>query len=156
MKDSKNISKSTGYKIPEDYFKDFKVPKDNLELRQVKSGFKLPVSYLDEFEVKLPKPAKVRNLNEIYKTIAVAATLLVILGTLLVGLLVNSNQETSLNFSKISQSDIENYLEDEMLMDHDLYVEDNELKLDLDSSQLKENNVIEDMDDSSLEQLMDY
>jgi hypothetical protein len=156
MKHTDHILKSSGFKVPKDYFKDFKVTKDDLELRQSKSGFTLPESYFEEFDLKTPQVTKVRRLNEVYKTIAVAASLLVILGTLLMGLFFNQKSEPSLNFSKIDRSEIENYLEDELLMDHDLYVEDNELKLDFNSNNLTENTVIEDMDDSSLEQLMDY
>lgn len=156
MKYSNHISKSTGFKVPEGFLKDFKVPKDDLELPQIKSGFKCPESYFEEFHVNLPKPSKVRKLNEIYKTIAVAASLLIILGTLLIGLLVKHSPEPSLNFSKINPSEIENYLEDEMLMDHDLYIEGNTLKLNFDSKDIKNNTIIEDMDDSSIEQLMDY
>ena len=41
-------------------------------------------------------------------------------------------------------------------MDDDLYVEDDNLKLNFNKDNIKDNTVIEDLDDSSLEQLMDY
>ena len=109
MKDSKHISKSTGFKVPESYFENFKVKTDNLNIAQNKSGFVVPDNYFKEFKIEVSKPAKVRRLNELYKTIAVAASLLIILGTLLVGL-IQTKEQTSLNFSKLDQSDIEKYL----------------------------------------------
>jgi hypothetical protein len=156
MKDSKHISKTSGFITPKSYFEDFKL-KDFTEKRTVKSGFILPENYLQNFEVNKPKEVKIFRLSDYHKTIAVAAVLLVILGTLLVGLLINPQPDSQqLNFSKINKTELNNYLEDEMLMDYDLYLEDGELELDFEDNDIQENNIIDDMDDISIEQLMDY
>ncbi len=155
MKNSKHISKSTGFKVPESYFEDFKLKIKDLKANQNQSGFIVPDNYFEDFKLETPKPVKVRKLYEVYKTIAVAAVLLAILGTLLLGLF-RTEPDTSLNFSKLDQSDIENYLEYEIMMEDDLYVEDDNLKFNFDKENIKENTIIEDLDDSSLEQLMDY
>jgi hypothetical protein len=155
MKDSKHISKSTGFKVPRSYFENFKVKTESIDMTQNKSGFVVPDAYFEDFKVETPKPVKVRKLNETYKTIAVAASLLAILGTLLVGL-IQTKQETSLNFSKLNHSDIENYLEYEMMMEDDLYVEEENVNFNFNKDNIKDNTIIEDLDDSSLEQLMDY
>ena len=157
MKDSKHISKATGFKVPKSYFDDFKTKDFTGEKRRLKSGFVLPQNYFEQFEVQIPKEPKVFRLSDFQKTVAVAAVLLVLLGTLLIGLLIDPQPESQqLNFSKINRTEIENYLEDEMLMDHDLYVEDEELELNFKNKELKENKIIDDMDDISIEQLMDY
>ena len=157
MKESTHISKVTGFKLPESYFEDFKVKDFTSTKRELKSGFSVPEGYFESFEVKAPKEVKVVRFSDYQKSIAVAAVLLVVLGSLLIGLLINPQPDAQqLNFSKINKTEIENYLEDEMLMDHDLYLEDQELNLDFKNPDLKDNKVIDDMDDISIEQLMDY
>jgi hypothetical protein len=157
MKDSKHISKTCGFKIPKSYFEGFKIEDFTNHKRKVKSGFDLPDNYFENFNVKPPKTVKVLRLSDFQKTVAVAAVLIVILGTLLVGLILDPLPDAGkLNFSKINKTEIENYLEDEMLMDHDLYIENKELELDFENNDLKENKIIDDMDDISIEQLMDY
>jgi hypothetical protein len=155
MKESKHISKASGFKVPESYFENFKVDLNRLDSSQNKSGFIVPDGYFKELKVDVPQKPKVRRLHEVYKTVAIAAGLLAILGTLLLGLL-RTKPDTSLNFSKLDQSDIENYLEYEIMMDDDLYVEDDNLNFNFNKEDIKDNTIIEDLDDSSLEQLMDY
>lgn len=155
MRDSKHISKSSGFKVPKSYFEDFEVKDFTAEKRNLKSGFSVPEDYFENFEVRVPHQTKVIRLSDVQKTVAVAAVLLVILGTLLTGLLIDSQPNTQqLNFSKINKTQIEDYLEDEMLMDHDLYVDDEDLNLK--SIKIEKNFIIDDMDDISIEQLMDY
>lgn len=157
MKDSKHISNSSGFKVPKSYFEDFKVRDFIEDKREVRSGFKTPKNYFENFKVETPKETKVIKLSDLQKTIAVAAVLLVILGTLLTGLLIDPQADKQqLNFSKINKTEIENYLEDEMLMDHDLYIEDENLDLDFENNKIQDNKIIDDMDDISIEQLMDY
>ncbi len=155
MRDSKHISKISGFKVPKSYFEDFEVKDFTAEKRNLKSGFFVPEHYFENFEVRVPQQTKVIRLSDVQKTVAVAAVLLVILGTLLTGLLIDSQPNTQqLNFSKINKTQIEDYLEDEMLMDHDLYVDDEDLNLK--SIKIEKNFIIDDMDDISIEQLMDY
>jgi len=157
MKDSKHISKSSGFKVPKSYFEDFKLKDFTTEKRHVKSGFSVPEHYFENFEVRVPQQTKVIRLSDVQKTVAVAAVLLVVLGTLLTGLLIDPQPDTQqLNFSKINKTQIEDYLEYEMLMDEYLYVEDEDLNLNLKSKDIKDNSIIDDMDDISIEQLMDY
>jgi len=156
MKHSNNISEISGYKVPKAYFENFKVDLDNKTKIEDKSGFVVPDNYFDNLNIEIRQEAKVRKLNEFYKTIAVAASLLIILGTLLSGLLIKETPETSFNFSKLDQSEIESYLEYELMMDNDVYVDDENLELDFSKQDLKGNAVIENMDDSTLEQLIDY
>lgn len=156
MKPNKNISNKSGFKVPKSYFEDFEIKSLKVEEIQHKTGFSIPEGYFDNFKVEKPKPAKVIQLNEFQKTIAVAATLLVLLGTLLIGLLIKPKPQQQLDFSKINKTEIMNYLEDEMMMDHDLYLESENLELDYSNNNLNESNIIDDMDDGSIEQLMDY
>lgn len=157
MKDSKHISKTTGFKVPKAYFEYFEVKDFTSEKRSVKSGFTVPKGYFENIEVEVPKDTKVIRLSDVQKSIAVAATLLVVLGSLLIGLLINPQSDTQpLNFSQIDKNEVEDYLEDEMLMDHDLYVEDEDLDFNYRSKDIQKNNIIDDMDDISIEQLMDY
>ncbi len=156
MKTSKHISKSIGYKVPESYFEEFKVDISLTKSHQHKSGFSIPENYFENLRIQTPRPTKVRKLREVYKTVAVAASLLVILASLLMGLILQNNQKTVLNFSQLNPSDIENYIEYEMMMDEDLYVDDKNLILDFNTDNIQNNTIIEDIDDSTLEQLMDY
>lgn len=157
MKDSKHISKATGFKVPKSYFEDFKLKHFTKENSKVKSGFSVPKDYFENFKVEIPKQPKIFRLSDYQKTVAVAAVLLVLLGTLLIGLLIKPQADNQqLNFSKINKTEIENYLEDEMLMDQDLYIEDEDMNLDVKTKNFQKNNIIDDMDDISIEQLMDY
>ncbi len=156
MKTDKNIPQSSGFKLPKSYFKDFKINDLENEKRKHKSGFSVPESYFSELEIKIPKEPKTFKLNELQKTIAIAASLLVLLGSLLLGLILKPQADQEVNFSKLNKSDIENYLEEEMFMESDLYVENEEFYLEIHEQNLSENDIIDNMDDSSIEQLIDY
>ncbi|QTY28182.1 hypothetical protein [Flavobacterium sp. CS20] len=156
MKSSKYISKKSGFEVPKSYFEDFEIDFLKAENQQSKTGFLVPEGYFDSFEVKLPKSFKLIRLNEFQKTLAVAAVLLVLLGTLLTGLIVKSQPQQQLDFSKINRDEAMNYLEDEIMMDYDLYLEDENLEINLSEVNLENTKIINNMDDSSIEQLMDY
>lgn len=156
MVNYKKIKNRTGYNVPDAYFDNFKVSSQPIKHIQQKTGFSLPEAYFEDFKIKLNNKPKVIKLKEFYKTVAVAASLLVILGTLLVGLISKYNHEPSLNFSKLDKSAIENYLEYEMMMDEVIDVEQKKVNFDFNSKLKTNNSIIENLDDTTLEHLMDY
>jgi len=156
MESSKNISKKSGFKVPESYFDDFDIQTLKGKKQQHIAGFSVPENYFENFEVQNPKPTKIIRLNEFQKTLAIASILIVLLGTLLIGLLTQPQPQRDLNFSKIDKSVIENYLEDEMLMETDFYVENDDFYFKLKPQNFSSKEVIDNMDDSSLEQLIEY
>lgn len=156
MKTQNNISKSSGFKVPKSYFKNFEIQDLKSEKRKYKSGYSVPDAYFDDFKVEIPHKSKVVQLNEKQKTIAIAASLLLLLGSLLLGLILKPQSPKKLNFSQIDKSVIENYLEDELFMDTDLYVEGEKYFYKVSPKNISKNNIIDNMDDSSIEQLIDY
>ena len=157
MKSRKHISDKSGFKVPETYFEDFEIKLLNSEKQKNKSGFTVPKGYFENFEISKHKSTKVIRLTEIQKTLGVAATLLILLGTLLFGLFFNPKPEQKpLDFSKLNRAEMMNYLEDEMMMDYDLYLENENIELNHPGNHIDNANIIDNMDDSSIEQLMDY
>lgn len=156
MKTSNHISKSSGFKVPKSYFKDFAIKDLQSEKRKYKSGFSVPDAYFDNFKVEIPQKTKVFKLNDRQKTIAIAASLLLLLGSLLLGLILKPQPPQELNFSQIDKTVIENYIEDELFMDTDLYVEGEDFYYKVSRKNISKNNIIDNMDDSSIEQLIDY
>ncbi|RRO22582.1 hypothetical protein [Flavobacteriaceae bacterium 14752] len=156
MKLNNHISDKSGFKVPRSYFDDFEIKSFKVQGQKSKTGFSVPEHYFEDFKVKHSKSSKLIRLNEFQKTIAIAASLLVILGTLLTGLLVKPQQPQQLDFSKISRNEVKNYLEDEIMMDYDLYLEDEQLEINLTENNVDDTNIIDNMDDGSIEQLMDY
>lgn len=156
MKTSKHISESTGFKVPKSYFKDFDIKTLRAEKRAQKTGFSVPEAYFNDFEVKIPAEPQVLKITPKYKTIAIAASLLILLGSLLLGLILKPQSSEKLNFSKINKSEIENYIEYEIFMDTDAYDESDGDYFKLPSKHITENNIIDNMDDSSIEQLIEY
>lgn len=156
MKTPNHISKSSGFKVPKNYFKNFKIKDLEAVKHKHKTGFLVSEAYFEDFEVKTPQNTKIISLNGKQKTFAIAASLLVLLGTLLLGLILKPQPQQELNFSKINQSVIEDYLADEMFMDNDLYVENEDLYYKFSTKNLSDNEIIDNMDDSSIEQLIDY
>lgn len=156
MKSLRHISKPFGFKVPKSYFEDFEIDNLDDEKRKHKTGFSVPDSYFEDFEAKTPEKTKVIKLNDKQKTFAIAASFLILLGSLLLGLILKPQPQNNLNFSKIDKSAIENYLEYEVFMEADLYEESDELDYNVPSINISENNIIDNMDDSSIEQLIDY
>jgi len=156
MKKVNHISNSSGFKVPESYFENFKIKDLEAIKRKNKTGFSVPDAYFDDFQIEAPQNTKVIWLNDKQKTFAIAASLLLLLGTLLLGLILKPQPQQQLNFSKIDQSVIEDYLEYEMFMDNDLYVETENIDYDFSIKRLSDNEIIDNMDDSSIEQLIDY
>ncbi len=156
MKPNNHISDKSGFKVPKSYFEDFEIKSLKSEKQKLKTGFSIPEHYFDNFEAQKPKSGKLIRLNEFQKTIAVAATLIVLLGTLLIGLIIKPQPQQQFDFSKINRNEIMDYLEDEVMMDYDLYVEDERLEIDLSETNLENTNIIDNMDDSSIELLMEY
>lgn len=157
MKSIKHILDKSGFIVPESYFEDFKIKSLDADQQFDKSGFTVPKDYFANFKVDTPNSSKLIRLSELQKTIAVAATLLILLGTLLGGLLISPQAQNQLDFTKINRNEMMNYLEDEMMMDHDLYLESENLRLNYFNNSIKQNtSIIDDMDDISIEQLMDY
>lgn len=154
MKDSKNISQLSGYKVPTGYFKNFSVGGSDVE-SSYGHGFKVPDNYFDSFTVKPPQPAKVIHLYN-YKSIAVAAILIVILSTMLINLISMHQANQSLDFSKIDKSQLYDYLEDEMYLDHDLYINSSVKSSPESTLDFSEDEVLDYLDDSTIEQLIDY
>ena len=155
MKTSKHISKSSGFKVPKSYFEDFEIKNFDTEKRNYKAGFSVPDDYFDDFVVKIPKKVKIINLNEKQKTFAIAASLLILLGSLLLGLILKPVPQQDLNFSKIDKSVIEEYLDYEIFMEADLYEKDDQFKYNIPLKNISKNDIIDNMDDSSIEQLID-
>ena len=65
MKEKRNIPKQTGFKVPDNYFEDFKVDfsrnevENSSTLETIKSsGFKTPENYLEDFKVEIPSAEK--------------------------------------------------------------------------------------------------
>ncbi|NBC57461.1 MAG: hypothetical protein GVY05_04160 [Bacteroidetes bacterium] len=156
MKSNKHISDKSGFKVPKSYFEDFEIKRFDIEKHKQNSGFSVPENYFDDFEVKIPQQRKLVNLNEKQKSFAIAASLLLLLGSLLLGLILKPKPQQEFNFSKIDQSVIEDYLEYEMFMENDLYVENEDFFFKFSTKNLSQNEIIDNMDDSSLEQLIDY
>jgi hypothetical protein len=152
MKNTKNISKLSGFKTPKGYFDSFSV--DVKAASQNKAGFKVPENYFESFEVKAPKPSKVIRLYH-YKSVAVAAVLIVILGTMLINLINVQQADENLDFSKIDRNQLFDYIEDEMYLDHDLYISNNAGSPKSSTIDLSSDEVLEYLDETSIEQLID-
>ena len=102
--------KKSGFKTPDNYFKEFKVNKLDL---LTKDQFKVPSNYFEDFKVKTPQTSKVIPL----KTKAIAFVSSMAAAVALIALAFNYNSKTApqtTHFSTIGSSEIENYIEYEL------------------------------------------
>jgi len=156
MKGSKYISEASGFKVPDAYFAEFKVKDLKKDVKCRDAGFVVPDNYFEAFSVSLPQKSKTVNLKSDFKIYAIAASLILILGSALLTTILDFQADQSLNFSKIDKTEMQNYIEDQMLMDQEFYLEDEAVNFQISSQNFDENTIIDDMDDISIEQLMDY
>lgn len=118
MKEKKNIPKQTGFKVPDNYFEDFKVDfsrnevENSSTLETIKSsGFKTPENYLEDFKVEIPsaekKTSKVIsiNRNKVFTFISTAAAVALFI------LFIYKEDTIVPEASELSRLAIEDYLE---------------------------------------------
>ena len=118
MKEKKNIPKQTGFKVPDNYFEDFKVDfsrnevENSSTLETIKSsGFKTPENYLEDFKVEIPsaekKTSKVIsiNRNKVFTFISTAAAVALFI------LFIYKEDTIVPEASELSKLAIEDYLE---------------------------------------------
>ena len=61
-----------------------------------------------------------------------------------------------MDFSKLDKELLHDYIEDEMILDHDMYINGIDEKLEISKSDISKEDVLDYLDDTSIEQLMDY
>tara|TARA_B100002049_G_scaffold223614_1_gene194278 strand:- start:711 stop:1217 length:507 start_codon:yes stop_codon:yes gene_type:complete len=118
MKEKRNIPKQTGFKVPDNYFEDFKVDfsrnevENSSTLETIKSsGFKTPENYLEDFKVEIPsaekKTSKVIsiNRNKVFTFISTAAAVALFI------LFIYKEDTIVPEASELSRLAIEDYLE---------------------------------------------
>ena len=118
MKEKRNIPKQTGFKVPDNYFEDFKVDFSRNEVENSStletiqsSGFKTPESYLEDFKVEIPsaekKTSKVIsiNRNKVFTFISTAAAVALFI------LFIYKEDTIVPEASELSRLAIEDYLE---------------------------------------------
>ena len=118
MKEKRNIPKQTGFKVPDNYFEDFKVDfsrnevENSSTLETIKSsGFKTPENYLEDFKVEVPsaekKTSKVIsiNRNKVFTFISTAAAVALFI------LFIYKEDTIVPEASELSRLAIEDYLE---------------------------------------------
>lgn len=171
MKLGNHISKNnSGFSTPKSYFEDFdnrlmqriaSNEKDNTTHLPKESGFQIPEAYFDAVEKSIleqtvqAKTAKVFNLWY-YQLAKVAAVLLIIITGY--GILTVSNKSTSTEdgFSKLSETDLENYIEhyifpySEM---RNLYISESDFELADNQLENLNQNAILDYLDNELDEL---
>jgi len=155
MKTSNHIKKVAGFKIPEGYFENNAIDLSRLTSVEGRSGFKVPQDYFDGFTVEVPKETKPIRLYN-YKSLAIAASLTILLATLLINLIGSQLKSEAMDFSKIDQQHLYDYIEDEMILDHDMYINGMDKNLKDFKNDISEEAVLDYLDDTNIEQLMDY
>jgi hypothetical protein len=155
VKKSKDIKKITGFKVPDAYFDSKTIDFTQIKSVEDQSGFKVPKGYFDNFKIDLSKEVKTIRLYN-YKTIAIAASLAILLATLLINLIGSQTNSDAMDFSKLDKQHLFDYIEDEMLLDHDMYINGTDEKPEIFKNDISEEDVLDYLDDTSIEQLMDY
>ena len=155
MKKSDHIKKVSGFKVPKGYFENNLMDYSKLKSVESQTGFKVPEHYFENFEVDVPKETKTIRLYN-YKSLAIAASLIVILATLLINLIGSQLNSEPMDFSKLDKDILFDYIEDEMILDHDMYINGTGNKLEISKSDISDEDVLNYLDDTSIEQLMDY
>ena len=118
-------SNKSGFKVPENYFEHFEVDiLSGLKKDKQNTGFKLPEDYLENFEVKIPVTLKqngqISKRTKIVRLISWTAAASVML---LMGLSLFQKDKT-LSFDTLSYNDLESYLtETSMLMESNTIAE---------------------------------
>lgn len=155
MKTSDHIKNSSGFKVPKGYFENKTIELSGLKSVESKSGYKVPENYFDSFKVDVHKEARVLKFYN-YKTLAIAASLTIILATLLINLIGSQYNTEPMDFSKLDKDLLFDYIEDEMILDHDMYINGTDDKLEVSKGDISDEDVLDYLDDTSIEQLMDY
>ena len=155
MNRSTHISRNTGFKVPDNYFEDESLGSLKSKAVSFRSGFSLPESYFETFDVEVPAKTKVVKLFD-YKLVAVAASVLVLAATLLIKLLGTTQQSEYLDLSAMDKQILFNYIEEEMILDYDLYVNGAPQEIKILQDNITSEEVIDYLDDTNLEHIMDY
>ncbi|QSS96855.1 hypothetical protein [Psychroflexus sp. ALD_RP9] len=111
--------KKSGFKVPDNYFNEFKISELNLIEKKV---FNIPDNYFEELEIKLPQESKVINLRQ--RVLLISSSVAAILIIALIALYPSRNNQKLDSFSNVEQSEIEDYLETELENPED-YIDDN-------------------------------
>lgn len=105
--------KNFGYKVPENYFKEFKVESSSVAKRNNKTqetaGFKTPDNYFEEFIIKIPKQKQSRQYtivkNVAYQMAGIAALLVFSLW------IIKQTQQNYAYQEELSKTEIDLYFE---------------------------------------------
>ena len=155
MRNSSHISKSSGFKVPKGYFESKSFDISEWKPSSNTSGFNVPENYFETFAVKISKEPKVCRLNN-YKAMAIAASMVIIIATLLINQIGIQQEKEPMDFSNIDKKMLFEYIEDEMILDHDMYLTGMEKDIEISKDDISKEEVLDYLDDSNLEQLMDY
>lgn len=155
MKTSDHIKNSSGFKVPKGYFENKTIDLSGLKSVESKSGYKMPDNYFDDFKVDVPQESKTIRLYN-FKALAIAASLVVILATLLINLVGSQYNSVPMDFSKLDKDLLYDYIEDELILDHDMYLNGTDKKPEISQSEISDEEVLDYLDDTNIEQLMDY
>lgn len=114
---NKNSHLKHGFKIPSDYFEEFKI---NNSCGKKSTGFEIPEGYIENFNVSIPitnqgltNVFKIFNKSKIIYPVAVAASLV-----LMFSIFTNQKQTNSLKDYEIAT--LENYLLEESIYNNDI------------------------------------
>ncbi|MGO2101477.1 hypothetical protein [Psychroflexus halocasei] len=111
-RDKNKYRNKTGFKTPEDYFKNFEV--DSLKALKDNQSMKTPDTYFENFKVDIPQEkSRVIQLKHFYYAASAIAAIL-ILAFVLNPLFKNQLNQDELKFSSIEQDELENYIENEI------------------------------------------
>lgn len=106
----KTYQKKSGFKTPDNYFKEFEI--NELDLL-TKDHFKVPSNYFEDFKVNTPLTSKVIPLRT--KVIAFVSSMAAAIAAIVLALNYNSKiAPQTTYFSTIGPSEIENYIEYEL------------------------------------------
>ncbi len=106
----KTYQKKSGFKTPDNYFKEFEI--NELDLL-TKDHFKVPSNYFEDFKVNTPLTSKVIPLRT--KVIAFVSSMAAAIAAIVLALNYNSKiAPQTTYFSTIAPSEIENYIEYEL------------------------------------------
>ncbi len=115
MKEKKNIPKNSGFKVPDNYFEDFKVDFSQTEKNSAfnkieTSGYKTPTNYFENFKVDLPKEENTSKVIQLHTRQIITAVASIAAIAIFI-LLIYKNPVQSFSSEEISSLAIEDYLE---------------------------------------------
>ena len=148
MNKQKDTYQKSGFKVPDNYFKEFKI--NQLDLVD-KNVFKVPDNYFEDLEIKLPQESKVINLKQ--RILLISSSVAAVLIIAIIAFNQPRNNQNLNSFSNVEQSEIENYLETELENPED-YINNN-IPLnfnDFEESQLTSEEIAEYLGDNLYEE----